>query len=396
MMSTIPEAFAMMDDAAAIRKALEASARFQQCRDRQQMLEEVLEQLRSLTAAQAGSLYMVEGDKLRFVAVQNDVLDTSEIARHLLGQTMVISGDSLAGFVAMTGEVMNIPDIGGLSTGAPFRINRDFDARTGYQARSILAMPLKCPDGHCIGVLELFNRQDGSGMPRPFPMDLGAAAKSLAMTAAVMLHNAGLQMQLREAHLSTIFRLSTIAEYRDTDTGEHVHRVSRTSEIVARSMGLDDVQVNLIKCASPMHDVGKVAIPDAILLKPGHLTAHQRKVMERHTVAGAAIFENPEDGVITMARDIALCHHERWDGQGYPNELIGEAIPLPGRIVSLADVFDAVVSRRCYKEACSLDVALCILDEDSGKHFDPAVVKAFQAVLDRVLESYPNLQAPAA
>lgn len=392
-MSTMNEAFVVMDDAAAICKALEASAKFQQCRDRQQMLEKVLEELRTLTAAQAGSLYMVEGDKLRFVAVQNDVLYASEIARHLLGQTMVISGDSLAGFVATTGEVMNIPDIRSLSAGAPFRINRDFDARTGYQARSILAIPLKCPDGHCIGVLELFNRQDGSGQARPFPADLGAAATSLAMTAAVMLHNAGLQMQLREAHISTIFRLSTIAEYRDTDTGEHVQRVSRTSELLARSIGLDDIQVNLIKCASPMHDVGKVAIPDAILLKPGHLTADQRKVMERHTVAGASIFENPEDSVIAMARDIALYHHERWDGQGYPSELVGEAIPLPGRIVALADVFDAVVSRRCYKAACSLDVAMSILEEDSGKHFDPAVVKAFQAALDGILESYPKLKA---
>jgi hypothetical protein len=392
-MSATTETFAVMDEAAGIRKALEASARFHQCRDRQQMLAEVLEQLRGLTAAQAGSLYMVEGDQLRFVAVQNDVLDTSEIARHLLGQVLPISEKSLAGFVAMTGQIMNIPDIGSLSDGAPFRINRDFDVRTGYRVRSILAIPLKCPDGNCIGVLELFNRQDGSGQAKPFPKDLSAAAQSLATTAAVMLHNAGLQMKLREAYISTIFRLSTIAEYRDADTGNHVQRVSRTSELVAQSMGMDDGNVNLIKCASPMHDVGKVAIPDAILLKPGHLTAHQRKVMERHTIAGSEIFANPEDSVIAMARDIALYHHERWDGQGYPNEFMGESIPLPGRIVGLADVFDAVVSRRCYKEACSLDMALGILDEDSGKHFDPEVVKAFLAVLDRVLEtSYPNLK----
>jgi HD-GYP domain-containing protein (c-di-GMP phosphodiesterase class II) len=392
-MSATIETFAMMDDAAAIRKALEASGKFHQCRNRQQMLEEVLKQLRGLTAAQAGSLFMVEGDQLRFVAVQNDVLDTSEIARHLLGQVMPISEKSLAGFVALTGEVMNIPDIDRLAGGAPFRINRDFDTRTGYRVRSILAIPLKCPDGHCIGVLELFNRQDGSGQAQPFPKDLSAAAKSLATTAAVMLHNTGLQIKLREAHLSTIFRLATIGEYRDADTGNHVQRVSRTSELVAQSVGLDEGQVNLIKCASPMHDVGKVAIPDAILLKPGHLTAHQRNVMERHTIVGGAIFANPEDSVIATARDIALNHHERWDGLGYPGELKGESTPISGRIVAIADVFDAVVSRRCYKEACSLDVALAILDEDSGKHFDPAVVKAFLAVLDPVLESYPDLKA---
>jgi putative two-component system response regulator len=216
---------------------------------------------------------------------------------------------------------------------------------------------------------------------------------SLASLASIMLHNIGLQEQLREGNLDTIFRLSTIAEYRDSDTSEHVQRVSRTSVLLARQLGLRAEEVELIKCASPMHDVGKVAIPDAILLKPGHLSPRERKIMERHTVVGASIFEDPQNPVLATAREVAMRHHERWDGQGYPNRMAGDSIPMAGRIVALADVFDAVVSRRCYKEACSLDVALDILNKDSGKHFDPEVVAAFQAVLGQVLDVYPELKA---
>jgi len=135
------------------------------------------------------------------------------------------------------------------------------------------------------------------------------------------------------------------------------------------------------------------AIPDAILLKTGHLAPEQREVMERHTVLGAEIFGEPENEVLAVAREVALAHHERWDGHGYPNGLKGDDIPLSGRIVGLAGVFDALVSKRCYKEARSLDVALDILNQDTGKHFDPRVVEAFLRILDDVLESYPALQA---
>ena len=378
---------------ASLRKVLDVGPRLHASRTRDQMLNIILTQARDLTHAQAGSLYLVRDESLRFVAAQNAAMEAAEISRHLLGQDMPITAESLAGYVAMTGVIMNIPDSLNVSGDAPFRINREFDTRTGYRARSILAIPLNCPNGVCVGVLELFNRLGEDQELLAFPAHASEGLMSLASTAAIMLHNIGLQEQLHNVHLNTIFRLSTIAEYRDADTGNHVQRVSRTSERLASAMGLEAPLVELIKCASPMHDVGKVAIPDAILLKPGHLTSRQRKIMEKHTTLGAAIFDNPEDEVTAMARDIALYHHERWDGQGYPNELIGEAIPLPGRIVGLADVFDAVVSRRCYKAACSLDVALNILEEDTGKHFDPAVVKAFMSVLDKVLESYPSLKA---
>jgi putative two-component system response regulator len=139
-----------------------------------------------------------------------------------------------------------------------------------------------------------------------------------------------------------------------------------------------------------MHDVGKVAVPDAILLKPGHLTPGQRSIMEKHTTIAAEILADPEDDLLDLGRDIALNHHERWDGQGYPNGSSGGDIPLAARIVAVADVFDAVVSHRCYKSAYSVDVALDIIIKDSGQHFDPEVTKAFFIAVDEILESYPS------
>ncbi len=376
-----------------LRHLLSIGAKLHGSRTRQEMLETILSQARKFTGAEAGSLYLVQRNQLRFVAVQNETMDTSNIVRHLFGQTIAISPESLAGFAALTGRIINIPDSYNLPEGTPFRINRELDAKTGYSARSILAIPLKCPDGVCVGVMQLFNRRDANGGNQPFEEITDAFIEGLVSTAAIAVHNLSLQEQLRSVHLNTIFRLSTIAEYRDADTGNHIQRVSRISELVARELSMPPDQVELIKYASPMHDVGKVAVPDAILFKPGHLTTEQRKIMEKHTIIGGEIFEGADDDVLVMAQDVALHHHERWDGKGYPDGLAGDQIALPSRIVGLADVFDAVVSRRCYKQAFSLDVALDILDQDSGKHFDPAVVKAFMQVLESVLESYPELRA---
>ena len=370
---------------------LEVGATLYASRDQREMLETVLTQARSLTKAEAGSLYLVQDDQLQFVAVQNDRMHESDIDRHLLGKQMPISSNSLAGFVASTAQIMNIPDSFVLPPGAPFTINRELDAETGYRVTSILAIPLNCPDGKCIGVLQLFNCIGTDGKSRAFPDPVCGGIIALASTAAISLHNVRLQRELRQMHLNSILRLATIAEYRDADTSEHVKRVSQTSELIAGELGLPTQESELLKYASAMHDVGKVAIPDAILLKPGPLTPSQRQVMEQHTLAGADIFRDPEDEVLAMARDVALNHHERWDGQGYPSTLSNENIPICGRIVGLADVFDAVVSHRCYKPACRLDVALDVLNSENGKHFDPVVFKAFMDILDNVLKFYPEL-----
>jgi len=363
--------------------------------DTQEMLETILTHARTLTGAEAGSMFLVNRNQLKFCAVQNDVIDTSNIAQNLLGRTMPATMESLAGFVALTGDITNLPDSYNLPKGTPFHINRDFDTATGYRTRSILAVPLTCPDGTCVGVLQLINHVGPDGRAGAFGDPADSGVLLLASSAAVTVHNAILQEQLYQSHLGTIYRLAVVAEYRDNDTGDHIRRVSRTSELIAGAIGMDRDLVELIKHSSQMHDVGKVAVPDSILLKPGHLTPAQRAIMEKHTTIAADILANPEDDVLAMGRDIALNHHERWDGQGYPNGLAGRNIPLSARIVAVADVFDAVVSHRCYKAACTVDVALDIIIQDSGHHFDPEVTKAFFAVVEDILESYPPTQEPS-
>ena len=385
----------MRQQAEVLSSLLEVGRKLYAHDDTQEMLETILTHARTLTGAEAGSMFLVNRDQLTFGAVQNDRIDTSNIARNLLGRKMPATMESLAGFVTLTGDIANIPDSHNLPEGTPFHINREFDTATGYKTKSILAVPLNCPDGTCVGVLQLINHIGHDGRAGTFGDPAGSGVLLLASSAAVTVHNAILQEQLYHAHLGTIYRLAVVAEYRDSDTGEHIRRVSRTSELVARAIRMDRDLVDLIKYASQMHDVGKVAVPDSILLKPGHLTHAQRAIMEKHTTIAAEILADPEDEVLAMGRDIALNHHERWDGQGYPNGLAGRDIPLSARIVAVADVFDAVVSHRCYKAACSFDVALDIIINDSGHHFDPEVTKAFFAAVEKILESYPSPYEPS-
>ena len=189
-----------------------------------------------------------------------------------------------------------------------------------------------------------------------------------------------------QASLETIHRLSRAAEYKDEDTGAHILRMSHYSALIARSMGLNETTVKRILYAAPMHDVGKIGIPDHILLKPGRLTPEEWVVMRQHTTIGGAILEGSDEGFIRLGEVIALTHHERWDGSGYPNGLKGSRIPLAGRIVAIADVFDALMSKRPYKEPFPLEKSLSIIREGAGSHFDPAVVYTFFDILNQILD----------
>jgi putative two-component system response regulator len=188
----------------------------------------------------------------------------------------------------------------------------------------------------------------------------------------------------------TIFALAKLAESRDPETGAHLERVRSYSHILAQyltthppaSGPLDADYAHLIYLTSPLHDIGKVAIPDHVLLKPGRLSDREFEIMKTHTTLGAqtlgaALREHPEASFLRMALDIAVSHHERWDGTGYPNGLKGNDIPLCGRVVALADVYDALTSKRVYKDAFSHDIAKAIILKDEGTHFDPAVIQAF-------------------
>ncbi len=191
--------------------------------------------------------------------------------------------------------------------------------------------------------------------------------------------------KIKVASLDTIYRLSRAAEHKDKDTGAHIQRMSRFSAAVARQMGLDDSTVEAILYAAPMHDVGKIGIPDLILIKPGRLAPDEWEIMKQHSIFGVQILEGSDAESLKLAEVIALTHHEKWDGSGYPKGLKGSAIPLAGRITAIADVFDALISKRPYKEPFPLEKSFIIIKEGRGNHFDPQVVDAFFIVEDEIL-----------
>jgi putative two-component system response regulator len=192
-------------------------------------------------------------------------------------------------------------------------------------------------------------------------------------------------ISLKNASLDTIHRLTIAAEYKDTDTAAHILRMSHYSAAIAQKLGMNEKDVESLLYAAPMHDIGKIGIPDRILLKPGKLAADEWNIMKQHTIIGGKILEGSNAEFVSLGRVIALAHHEKWDGSGYPNGLVGEQIPLGCRIVALADVFDALTSKRPYKEAFSLEKSFEIIGNGRGSHFDPDVVDAFFAVEDKLL-----------
>jgi hypothetical protein len=189
-------------------------------------------------------------------------------------------------------------------------------------------------------------------------------------------------VELRETQLEIINRLAGVTESRDEETGLHLERIGRLCERLALALGMTAPQAETLRHASLLHDVGKIAVPDAILTKPGPLTDEEWVVMRGHAAAGAAMLAGSRAPVMRMAEEIALSHHERWDGSGYPAGLAGEAIPLTGRICAVCDVFDALRSRRPYKEPWPLQDALDELARERGRHFDPMVLDAFLGMVD--------------
>ena len=196
--------------------------------------------------------------------------------------------------------------------------------------------------------------------------------------------NAALVM-VEETALETIQRLAAAAEYRDQYTGSHIMRMSRYAEAIARKMGLDSGFVKAMLCAASMHDIGKIGIPDKILMKPGKLNDKEWEIMQQHTVIGANLLHGSKQDYLKLAEEIALTHHEKWNSSGYPQGLAGERIPISGRIVAVADVFDALISERPYKPSISTRESFTIIKNESDTHFDPAVIDAFIAIKQEIL-----------
>ncbi len=193
-------------------------------------------------------------------------------------------------------------------------------------------------------------------------------------------------MELQNTHLELIRCLGQAAEYKDNETGLHVIRMSHYARIIAQQLDAGDEWVQLVFQAAPMHDVGKIGIPDSILSKPGKLTEEEWQTMRKHPEYGAEIIGDHSSMLLSMAREIALTHHEKWDGTGYPYNLSGDDIPLSGRVVAIADVFDALTSERPYKHAWAVEDAVALIQENAGKHFDPKLVAVFLKELPAVLE----------
>ena len=202
--------------------------------------------------------------------------------------------------------------------------------------------------------------------------------------------------EVEERERETLSRLARAIEFRDAGTSTHLERMARLAALVAEGLGLPEDEVKTIEAAAPLHDMGKIAIPDAVLMKPGQLTAEEMAVMRRHPRIGYELLADSPNRFIQAGALIALRHHERWDGSGYPDGLAGEAIPLEARIVAVADVFDALVSQRPYKEAWTVDAALAYLYAQRGRLFDPECVDALLRARERVLEICAQFSAASA
>ena len=332
------------------------------------LLTIIAEEVRNILDADRCSVFLVDGYKGELwtkVALGME----EKILRMPLGQ-------GIAGFVAKTGSAVNIRE-----AYRDTRFTQDLDRITGYQTRSVLAVPLKGRDSQVLGVFEVLNKTKGA-----FTEEDEGLLRILATMAASFIENASLYDDLRRSHLETIYRMALVAEFRDQkDTGKHLRRMSRFSGILASAMGMSYHESEDIRYASPLHDIGKVAIPDAILRKPDKLSAEEYEEMKRHTIYGSQMLINAESRLLRLAALIAIAHHENYDGTGYPYGLKGEAIPIEARIVSVADVFDALISKRVYKGAWNLDDALAHIKALSGKQFDGAVVERLERCFDDVV-----------
>ncbi len=250
-------------------------------------------------------------------------------------------------------------------------------------------VPLLDNQDEIIGVMVLYLKagHQGSEEEQSLMKMLGRVASGVLLNRTLGLRAQINRIRLEHAQFDVIHKLVAASEYRDNETGEHIKRMARYSVVLGRGLGLSRSELKTLEMAAPLHDIGKIGVPDRILLKQGKLTDEERGEMQSHTTIGSGILVGIHPLLVT-GRQIAVSHHEKWDGTGYPNGLKGEDIPLAGRICALADVFDALTSARPYKEAWPFDKAVAWIVDKSGTHFDPAVVRAFVDGLDEIREIY--------
>ena len=400
-----------------VKSLIEIDTKLNQIKDLDHLLENILFEARMVVNADAGSIYFNEaldnkGEMKAELAIKYSQNDTTQ-KQLPPGQKPIysffkipIDDTTISGYCALTQQLVNVPDAYNLAEGVPYSFKKQFDIISGYKTTSVLAVPLKNAEGKLLGVIQVFNSKDKDGTTVPF-----AANDEVLITH--FANNASIALQKAQIMNTMILRMIKMAELRDPkETGSHVNRVAGyAAEIFdcwASKRGewtkeKKDKYIDNLRIASKLHDVGKVAISDAILKKPARFTPEEYLIMQSHTVIGSAIFGNPQSPLDEMSRDIALTHHENWDGTGYPgwvdpvsgapqhidneDKVLGKKgseIPIEGQIVSIADVFDALCSRRVYKEPWTEEAVLEEIRKLSGTKFNPELVDVFFEILPNI------------
>ncbi len=379
-------------------------------RDLDTLLERILYEARRFVRADAGTLYLEAKGQLFFSYVQNDTLFVNETAeqRHVFAsQSLPVDKASLAGYVAVSGEPILVDDVYDIRSNVTFSFNPAFDQQASYRTQSMLIVPLLTGTKATLGVLQLINAQSSSGEVIPFSGQDRLYIMQYAQHAANAIERAKLNREM-------VLRMVELSELRDPyETGQHAKRVATLStELFSAWAEKRCLPTSLIRAtrealmpAAMLHDVGKVAVSDVILKKSSFLTSDEQTLMRLHTVYGARLFKNLDSHWDRVAREVVLNHHERWDGQGYPGDIPeiqaepvrfgigkqGEDIPVTARIVTMADVFDALMSKRAYKEAWQESEVYHYVRVQSGKQFDPELVELFlgmQPVIRSIQERF--------
>jgi HD-GYP domain-containing protein (c-di-GMP phosphodiesterase class II) len=389
------------EDSSILGTILEKQEKLHHIRDLNTLLDSLLFETRALTNADAGSIFLVEGKKLLFSYVQNDSLFKKDFLSNkyiYTNNSIDVDETSIAGYVASTADSLLIDDAYSIDASYPFSFNPYFDQISSYRTVSMLIVPIRTSKNDMVGVLELINRLDAGSNPIPFTEDQRFYITQFAFYAGIAIERA---LLLRDV----VLKMVRTTELRDPEeTSPHVSRVgSYAIELYqkwAERHAVPREEVNnfkdILRISSMLHDIGKVGVTDAILKKREDLTKAEFESIKYHTLYGAQFFENPTSEWDTLAYEVALNHHERWDGTGYPGIVKdihdksfqfgpgkrGSTIPLSGRIVTLADVYDALICKRAYKDAWEEDRVLHYIREQSGKQFDPELVSIFFEIYD--------------
>ena len=393
-----------------LQRIIEIERELGEIQDVDVLLERILTETRKIVNADAGSIYVVEGDKLKIKCGHNDTFLKELAPGEKLPYTSFsfpINEKQICGYVALSGKPLNIKDCYRISESKPYKFNKNTDITTDYRTKSMYTIPLKMANGNLLGILQIINAKDENGKIIAFDQDAEMLIAHFASSAVQALQHAYLTANM-------VKRMLKMAEFRDPkETYPHIERVSSYSlEIYDRwafNHNIPEAEIHRyrdnLKIAAKFHDVGKVGISDVILKKAfPRFTDEERNIMKGHTCIGAQLFEPPESLLDIMSQEVALHHHDRWDGgdSGYPGRislsdfsvkdgivpitepLSGKDIPLSARIVAVADVFDALSHKRCYKEAWTIEDAFTEIMNNSGTQFDPEVVLAFMQVKDRI------------